>query len=356
MIIARYFIGAMLRGYVIVAMALIALFGLFAAMDEASDIGEAGYTAADALLFVTMTLPATLLDLAPFVILLGTIFGLAGFLRTQELLALRAAGLSAAGICGLALGAALIATCVIVPIELAARPLLQQAILFRTSEQSPDGNLLDREGSWIARDNTFVYVGSLIGGQRPSKISQFEFGDDLQLERFTHAREAEIAAPERWRFRDVEIRTVREDGHDREFLDTLDWQPIWYPAALLQEFPMASLTLTELRQHAEFLDQTAGSSAAHALEFWRRALAPISIFAFAFLGAALVTSVRPRSGGGLVIVIGIAVAIGLYLFQQIGVNAASRWGLPPFLAVGLPTVILILLALAAGRRANEGPH
>jgi lipopolysaccharide export system permease protein len=356
MIIPRYFILSILRGYLLVAVALLALFGLFALMDEAGDIGEVGYTAGDALLFVAMSLPATLLDLAPFVILLGTIFGLAGFLRTQELLALRAAGLSALGIGGLALAAALIATCVIVPIELTARPLLQQALLFRTSEQSPDGNLLDREGSWIARGNTFVYVGSLIGGQRPSRVSEFEFGDDLQLRRFLHAREAEILASDRWRLRDVETRTVREDGHDRDFADTLDWQPIWYPAPLLQEFPLASLTLAELRQHVEFLEQTAGPSASHALEFWRRVLAPVSIFAFGFLGAALVTSVRPRSGGGLVIVLGIAAAIGLYLFQQISVNAASRWGMPPLPAVALPTVVLILLALAAGRRANEGPH
>jgi len=337
-------------------MALLAMFGLFALMDEAGEIGATGYTARDALQFVAMSLPATLLDLAPFVILLGTIFGLAGFLRTQELLAIRAAGVSAVGIGGLALAAALIATCVIVPIELTARPLLQQAILFRTSEQSPDGNLLDRDGSWIARGQTFVYVGSLIGGQRPSKVSQFEFNDNLELERFTHAREAEIVASDHWRLKGVEIRTLREDGNDRKSLDTLDWQPIWYPAPLLQEFPVASLSLGELRQHVQFLEETAGPNAPHALEFWRRALAPVSVFAFAFLGAALVASVRPRSGGGLVIVIGIGVAIGLYLFQQISVNAAARWGMAPLLAVALPTAVLILLALAAGRRANEGPH
>ena len=98
MIIARYFIAAVLRGYVIVTLALLALFGLFAAMEEAGDVGEAGYDAADAMLFVAMSLPATLLDLVPFVILLGTIFGLSGFLRTLELLSLRAVGMSAFGV------------------------------------------------------------------------------------------------------------------------------------------------------------------------------------------------------------------------------------------------------------------
>ncbi len=356
MIIPRYFILAMLRGYVIVAVALIALFGLFAAMEEASDVGEAGYDAGDALLYVAMGLPATLLDLAPFVILLGTIFGLSGFLRTQELLALRATGMSVYGIAGLALAASLIAICVVVPIEITARPLLQQAILFRTSEQSPDGNLLDRDGSWIARGETFVFVGSLIGGERPSRVSLFEFDDDLALRRFTHAEEAQIANPDLWRLEDVAIVEVTEDGHRRKHADELDWKPVWSPVTLLQEFPMASLSLGELRQQIEFAQRNAGVSAPHALEFWRRVLSPLSVLAFGLLGAALVLAVRPRSGGGLVILLGIAAAIGLYLFQQIGMNTASKVGLSPFVSAALPTAILIALALAAARRVNEGPH
>lgn len=356
MIVARYFVTAVLRGYLIVALALLALFGLFAVMDEAGDIGTARYTASDALVFVAMSLPATLLDLVPFVILLGTIFGFSGFLRTQELLALRTAGLSVIGIAGLAMAAALVATCLVVPLEISARPLLQQAILFRTSERSPDGNLLAREGSWITRGDTFVYVGALTGGQRPSRVGIFEFDGQLELRRFTHAAEAEIQHNDLWRLRDIEIRTMAGDRQQHETVAELDWRPIWSPATLLQEFPITSLSMSELRQHAAFLEATDGSSTAHAVEFWRRALSPLSIFAFALLGAALVLSVRPRSGGGLVIVIGVAVAIALYLFQQISTNAAALAGAPPPVAVALPTGLLVALAGAAARRANQGPR
>jgi len=356
MIIGRYFVSAILRGYLIVSVALLALFGLFAAMDEAGNIGKASYDTRDALLFVTMSLPATLLDLAPFVILLGTIFGLGSFLRTQELLALRTAGISAVGVAGLALVGALIASALFAPIEIAARPLLQQAILFRTSEQSPDGNLLAREGSWITRDQTFVFVGSLIGGQRPSRVSVFEFTETLELERFTHAAEAEIISNEHWRLKDVEIHRIAGDRRLHEAQPELDWRPIWSPATILQEFPLASLSMGELRQHVAFLQDTEGLNIPHAVEFWRRALAPLSAFAFSLLGAALVLSVKPRSGGGLAIVVGIAAAIGAYLFQQISVNAAALAGLPPFAAVALPTMVLVLVSLAGVQRTNQGPR
>lgn len=374
MIIARLVVLAILRGYLIVALALLALFGLFAFMEEAGDIGDGAYSAADAVAFVSMSLPATLLDLAPFIILLGTIFGLAGFLRSQELLALRAAGWSPLQISGLAVAAGLVAGVLVLPLELSARPLLQQALLFRTSEQSPDGNLLDRNGSWIARGNTFVYVGSLRGGERPSNVSVFVFDDDLQLTRFTHARTAEIIAPDRWRLRQVDIRRIRSDGHDRSFKGTLNWRPIWYPAALLTAFPLGSLTLGELRQQIDFLatSTTSGASGraadsgrssgnrapdvAHAQEFWRRMLMPVVLIAFAVIGAGLILRVPPRSSGGAVVLLGIALAIGLYLFLQIGVNAGARIGLPPFLSVALPILLLGAAATALLLRTNQGPR
>jgi len=356
MILARYFVIAILRGYVIVAMALLALFALFAFMEEAGDIGEGAYSARDALLFVAMGLPVTLLDLAPFIVVLGTIFGLAGFLRTQELLAVRAAGQSLLSIAGYAAIAALLGLVILVPLEFSARPLLQQGLLYRLSEQSPDGNLLDRNGSWIARNNTFVYVGSLAGGQRPSDISEFVFDDTLALTRFTHARAADILAPERWRLRDVDIRRIRPDGHEREIRSDMEWQPIWYPAQLLREFPLGSLTLAELRQQMAFLEASATPNAAPALEFWRRLLAPLMILSFAVLGAGLIGAVRPRSSGGLVILSGIALAIGLYLFLQIGINAGARFGLTPALAVTLPTAALCALAGALLKRIHERPR
>ena len=119
---------------------------------------------------------------------------------------------------------------------------------------------------------------------------------------------------------------------------------------------MTSLSLVELRQQVEFAERNSGVSAPHALEFWRRVLSPLAVLAFALLGATLVLAVRPRSGGGLVILLGIAAAIGLYLFQQIGMNTASKIGFEPFVAAALPTAILIALALGAAHRVNEGPH
>ncbi|MGA1370347.1 MAG: LptF/LptG family permease [Pseudomonadales bacterium] len=356
MILARYFVSAILRGYLIVTMALLALFALFAFMEEAGDIGEGAYSARDALLVVAMGLPVTLLDLAPFIVVLGTIFGLAGFLRTQELLAVRAAGQPLLRIAGYAAIAALIALCILIPLEFSARPLLQQGLLYRLSEQSPDGNLLDRNGSWIARGNTFVYVGSLAGGQRPSDISEFVFDEELALSRFLHARDAEILSPDRWRLRNVDLRRIRADGHTREIRSDMDWKPIWYPAPLLREFPLGSLTLPELSQQMAFLEASAAPHAAPALEFWRRLLAPVMILSFAVLGAGLIGAVRPRSSGGLVIVFGIALAIGLYLFFQIGINAGARFGLPPWLAVAAPTAALCVFAGAVLKRTHERPR
>jgi lipopolysaccharide export system permease protein len=356
MTLLRYFVSAILRGHVIVALGMLALFGLFTVMDEAGDIGKGDYTGANVLAYVAMTLPATLLDLAPFVILIGTIYGLSGFLRTHEITALRTAGFSVAGIATYALIATFATTGVLIPLELAARPMLQQAILYRTSIRSPDGNLLAREGSWMAREGTFVYVGSLRGGRLPSRVSVFEFGaEERELTRFVHAKDAEILEEARWRLRDVTTRHLGENGFTLEEVPEMDWQPIWSAATALQAMPIQSLTFGELVEYIDYLGDS-GTGGAHGLELWRRVLMPLSGFAFALLGAALIVSVRPRSGGGLAILVGIGAAIGLYLFQQITMNTVLQAGAAPFVAVMVPTLVLVGIAVLGAMRANAGPR
>ena len=139
MIASRYIVIALLRSYLIVALALLALFGLFNFMDQADDI--------------------------------GTIYGLAGFVRTQELIALRAAGASQLRLSFITLLAAALLVVVLAALEWVARPLLQNASLTRASATSLDGNMLSRDGSWITSGNRFAFVGSYRNGQIPTDIS-----------------------------------------------------------------------------------------------------------------------------------------------------------------------------------------
>jgi len=358
MIASRYIVVALLRSYLIVALALLALFGLFNFMDQADDIGNGSYSAATALYVVLLSLPATLLDLAPFVAMLGTIYGLAGFVRTQELIALRAAGVSQLRLSFITLLGALLLVLALVALEWVARPLLQTASLTRASATSLDGNMLSRDGSWITSGNRFAFVGSYRNGQVPVDISVYEFDADQQLAHYLHADSARIASASEWQLDQVVSKHLRGEpapAIDTRTEPTMSWQPFWSQSTQLFDLPLPSLTLADLRRHSSFLRQEGIESVSFELEFWRRALLPLSALTFSLFVAQFLLAIRPRSGMGLAMASGGAAAIGIYLFQQIMVSAVILTGASVWLAVLTPIGLVAALALWLAQRVNGAP-
>jgi len=358
MIATRYIVAALLRSYLIVALALLALFGLFNFMEQADDIGNGSYTAAGALYVVLLSLPATLLDLAPFVAMLGTIYGLAGFVRTQELIALRAAGVSQLRLSLVTLLGASLLVLALVALEWVARPLLQNGSLARASATSVDGNMLSREGSWITSGNRFAFVGSYRNGQVPVDIAVYEFDGDRQLVQYLRAESARIASSSLWQLEEVVIKHLQGEPApriDTSRQRTLDWQPFWSQSTQLFDLPLQSLTLADLRRHSDFLRREGIESVSFELEFWRRCLLPLSALVFSLFVAQFLLAVRPRSGMGLAMASGGAAAIGIYLFQQILVSAVILTGASVWQAVLAPIVLVAGLALWLARRVNGAP-
>lgn len=170
-LIYRYLMAALLRGFLLVSGALLALFGLFEFMDRADDIGDANYALADALLVTAMVMPARLADLSPFITLIGAVYGLGTFVRSHELLAMRAAGLTPLRLAIITGVSSLLFLLVFGVVEIAARPLSQQGNLYYMAETSRDGTLFSESGIWVQHGNTYVHIESLERGGSPTGIS-----------------------------------------------------------------------------------------------------------------------------------------------------------------------------------------
>lgn len=357
-IIYRYLAASLVRGYLLVAASLLALFGLFDFMERADDVGDASFGVDDAIAVVALNLPARLLDLSPFVALLGVVYGLSTFVRSQEIIAMRAAGLTPArlaAVCGVAtLGffAVLAAT------ELVARPMAQQAHLLHMTETSRDGALFSKDGIWIEHEGLFVNIDSLARGGTPSGIRMYWFGDDTELDRFVYAERAELdpgGGP--WTLRGVLEKHYRSDGGiDTHSVSSASWSPPWRQSTALYELPLESLTLGEIDQHRRYLAQEQRPSGLYAMEFWRRLLMPASGIVFSLFAAPFVLGVGPRASMGGAVSLGIANALGIFLLQQIGTNAIYLATQTPLLATIVPILVVLAGALLLIRRVNGAPR
>jgi len=354
--IYRYVMLALARGYLLVAGALLALFGLFDFMDKADDIGEGSYGAYDALAVTALLLPSRLLDLSPFIALLGVVYGLSTFVRSHELIAMRAAGITPlrlAVLCGVATAGLFV---LLAAVEAVARPMAQQARLLQMIETSQDGALFSREGIWIEHEGLFVNIDSLARGGTPSGIHLYDFGDDTRLDRYVHAERGEPLTAQTWELRGVEEKHYDAGAVTTRRLERMPWSPPWRQDTALYALPLESLTLMEIREHTRYLAGEQRPTGIFAMEFWRRVLAPASGIVFSLFAAPFVLGVGPRASMGGAVTVGIAIALVLYLVQQIGTNAIFLAIQSPFASVSLPIVVVLALAVVLIRRVNGAPR
>lgn len=93
-VFSRYLIRHLFLGFAAAAGLLLPLFTTFNLINELDDVSPGGYRWTQAALVVLMTLPRTLVELSPFIALLGGIVGLGQLSKNSELTAIRSTGFS----------------------------------------------------------------------------------------------------------------------------------------------------------------------------------------------------------------------------------------------------------------------
>ncbi len=357
----RYLMRALLRGFLLVTGALLALFGLFEFMERADDVGDASYSLVDALLVTLMIMPARLADLSPFIALIGAVYGLGTFVRSHELIAMRAAGVTPLRLAGITAAASLLFLLGFGLVELGARPLSQQANLFYMAETSRDGTLFSESGIWVQHGNVYVHIDSLERGGGPSGIHIYDFGSDDALDVYTEADSAVIDSASRWQLRQLTEKHYPPAGDPGQRVvsvteATRDWTPPWQETTLLFEMPIESLSLGQLLAHMRLLEAEGASTGVYAMEFWRRCLMPLSGIIFTLFGAPFVLGVGPRSSMGGAVTLGLANAMGIFLLQQIVTNGFYLATESPLLAVCAPVVLVLIPAVLLLLRISGPPR
>lgn len=351
-----YLLGSLVRGFALTGTALLALFGLFEFMERAGDVGDASFDIGDALAVTALILPTRLVDLSPFIALLGVVYGLSNFVRSHELIAMRAAGITPLHLAGVAaLGTAAFFV-VIAATEFAARPLAQQAYLLHMAETSQDGALFSKDGIWIEHDGLFVNVESLARGGAPSGIHLYDFGDDTHLDRYLSAEHAELRPGGAWALQDVVEKVYNGQRVTTRTTETVEWTPPWRQTTALYELPLESLSLADIDAHRRYLAREGRPTGIYAVEYWRRVLTPASGIAFALFAAPFVLGVGPRASMGGAVTLGVANALAMYLLQQIGTNTIFLAVQSPPLAAGLPIAAIFGVAVVLIRRVNGAPR
>ncbi len=289
-----------------------------------------------------------LVDLSPFIVMLGTLAAFANLDARSEITALRAAGVSRRWFVATTMATSVVAMVLIAGVEVVARPAHLEASLLRMYETARTGNPLKDEGFWARSGSTYVNVEGIENAQRPTGIHIYRF-DDGTISDYLHADAASVITPDTWQLENVrEKRYVAGVPERLSIATTTNWTPIWPSENAIYSLTVSSLSIADLIAGDSDSDAAALTER---VELWRRLALPFAAVAYAAFACAFALSLRGRGGKAARLAAGAAAALALYLTEQLSVNAGILAGVPVALVSILPSAVVFGVALALLRRA-----
>ncbi|MGH8260954.1 MAG: LptF/LptG family permease, partial [Steroidobacteraceae bacterium] len=254
----RYIEVTTVKALALVSAGLTSLFSLLELVGQLHDVGKGQYRLIDAVAYVILTAPARLLQLMPVSMLLATLIALGMLASHNELMVMRAAGLSGwrivvsvfrlAGLVVILL--VLMAQFVIPPAEQTAQAV-RVSRLASASEPRRSGN-----GLWAEGDHQYLNVRRFVHGNVPEDIYIYEFAAGGKLLRFIHAATAEVRPDATWLLRGVLRREFGDTGIETERLASLSWDSFLRPQQVpLLILPPGSLQPVALYQYVRDLER-----------------------------------------------------------------------------------------------------
>jgi lipopolysaccharide export system permease protein len=347
-----------------VSLAFLSLFFFIDFVDQLDQVGRSGRTAWHASLAAAYELPGHFYELFPITVLIGTIYSLARMAQSSEFTILRTGGLGPGRALALlaALGVAFALLTFLIGDYLAPFSERQGVLL---QARAKGGITIGGAGAWLKErhttaegDRSFsVNVAGTSASGLLVGIRIFEFDADGRLVARTAAREGRVDASGSWSLSDVQVTRwpIAQAGGARgtpavqvRNLPALAWQSS-LPADVVSAavLPLDTMTTAELWRYSQHLSGQEQAAERYQIRFWKKALYPFACLVMMALALPF-AYLHARAGSvSLKVFGGIMLGISFVLLNNLAGHVGLLRGWTPWLAAAAPSLLYLLLSLAA---------
>ena len=353
-IVSRYLSIHLIAG---IAMSLLVLTVLVSVIDfigELDDLGENGYTASKAFIYILLGFASSAYTFFPVAVLIGSAISLNNLADRFELLALSVLGYSRYGIglILLGLGAILMAVMFlfgewVVPAasmkayEIKYVGAVKQHIMHETAN-----------GYWLRRGANYIFFKQLDGLHRGIDVKVYQIDESSHhLQRIFYAKRSQLTSDS------LVLEGVRLVELDDHLLQSIRQFPT-YSIPILQasdrlmsgQLVPEAMNLWQLYQHIQFLDQNYMNNKLYQLAFWTRLSMVLTIPIMLLL--ALLWAFSPPRTDHVKRRVFAAILLGVVyvLFSRLTGSASIIWDFPASVGAFSPLVIFLPLAFYLFRR------
>lgn len=352
-VLDTYIGKAVIGGAFLVMCVLLALFIFIDFIGELDVVGRGDYTAWTAFRYVLLSAPRLTYELMPMAALIGSLIGLGVLAGNNELVIMRAAGISLARITWAVLKAGLLLVFFAIWLgEWVVADAEQSAANIRSSALTGNKTLKTAEGFWTRDARDFIDVRSVLPGGKLVDVYIYEFDDHRSLWRISHAMKATYQQGQ-WHLERVRRSVLGPDGVTTEQLPAMTWRSQLSPDLLdIVAVKPDSLSISGLYKYIHYLRLNGLSSGRYEMEFWTKVVLPFATCVMVFASLPFVFGPLRSVGVGQRMLIGVLVGIGFYLLNQTVSYVGLVYDLNPLLSTLLPTVLLLVMAIYMMRRVR----
>ena len=350
-VLDRYIIKSVLGSAMLVLAVLLTLLALFLFFDEQGWVGVGTYGNLQALRFVAMNLPGTLVQFLPVAALIGALRALGALARGSEITVMRASGIP---VWRLAVSV-LLAGVLLVPVavgvgEYLAPPLALAARIDKAMQRNADASTnisITGKGSvWISDGTRMLRAEPRQGVAGSGRITLFEIDSGNQLVEVGRAEGAHATPAGTWQL-DGYVQS-RFAPH-RVSAATAEIQPLAISVSPAFLKAIASdpkeLSLRELSSAITHLAANRQDTRAYRFAFWSK-LAGLFAIPVAVLLAVPFALGSARRGSGTRAVVGLAFGLSYFLLQRTVESGAIVFGMDALVLAFAPLALLAAVVTA----------
>ncbi|WP_348761826.1 LPS export ABC transporter permease LptG [uncultured Salinisphaera sp.] len=352
-ILDRYIARSVLGAIGVVLMVVGALLTLMLFISEVDNLGDGNYTLSKILIWMALMLPARLYLVLPVVSLLGALLALGALAAGSELVVVRSAGVSMKRLAvSVSLAGIVMALITSLLGEYVAPAGVRHATDLRDKARHGEAKRSVDDGLWLRQSGWFLRVDSTLPGGRIDGLYAYRVDADGQLTESvagdtarTDGKRLIVEQPEITHLSEKQSRVE----HPARLALPIQIAPDVLDLAVTQPDELSSAGLW---QYIDYLGDNDIDADDYQLALWRNIVTPFTVWTLVVFALPFAFGSLRSASAGQRLFTGGLIGLLFFLVNEIVASTGPVYGIAPWIAASLPTVLLALGTAYWMRRLN----
>ncbi len=301
----------------------------------------------DVLMLTVLDIPHKLFEFSPSSMLIGALFSLGQFAASSELVAVGASGYSRFRVGVISCVAGLLITIVLTVIVEAYVPISDKISLAMKQNEKENILLASDESYWVRDDNRFIRIGRAVSQDLLNDLAIYSFNKDGEIESVSEAKSA-VRKLGLWSLNDYRSSVFNNNKVIAENVEIQSVSKLFLSSFLqsVSSDPF-KMSMQRLYEYIYYLEDNHLDAREYKVALFKRMAMPFVGLAMLLLALPLVFRPRQLGGAGQRLLIGIVIALVVYIIVEVIANGVVVYQLSPVLVAFLPVIIILTCSIFA---------